>query len=322
MSVLCVGSVALDTIETPWGKAEEAVGGSAVYFSAAAGLFGPVSVVGVVGKDYPREKLNFLEDRGVDFTGLEVGDGTSFRWSGRYSYDLNTRDTLDTQLGVLETFDPKLHEDARNAKYVFLGNSEPQVQHKVLDQVNNPELVAADTMNLWIEHTRDDLVRLLGRIDMLMLNDEEARQLADEPNLNKAAEWIRKQGPDMVVVKKGEHGSTLYASDWVFFIPGYPLDEVYDPTGAGDSFAGGFFGYLNSVYPDRGREDLRRAMVFGAASASFTVEDFSVDRLARLRESEILARVMEFRNMTAFETDIDPDQLPKGMVAREGTSAG
>lgn len=321
MSVLCVGSVALDSIETPWGKADEAVGGSAVYFSAAASLFGPVSVVGVVGEDYPREKLGFLEERGVDFKGLEVAPGTSFRWAGRYSYDLNTRDTLDTQLGVFAEFDPKLHDEARRAKYIFLGNSEPKIQHQVLDQVESPDLVAADTMNLWIENTREDLVRLLGRIDLLMLNDEEARQLADEPNLNRAAQWIRDQGPDMVVVKKGEHGAMLYAHDWVFFIPGYPLDEVYDPTGAGDSFAGGFFGYLGSVYPDMGREDLRRAMVFGAASASFTVEDFSVDRLARLREPEVLARVLEFRTMTAFETDIDSDQLPEGMVAREETGA-
>lgn len=321
MSVLVVGSVALDTVETPFGKAEEALGGSAVYFSAAASIFGPVSVVGVVGEDYPTEALGFLEERGVDLEGLETAPGKSFRWSGVYHYDMNNRDTLDTQLGVFADFRPKLTPAAKQAKYVFLGNIDPKLQLDVLDQVEDPELVACDTMNLWIEQSRDDLLKLLERVDVLLLNDAEARQLADEPNLIRAADWIRDVGPSLVVVKKGEYGATLYGDDWLFFIPGYPLENVFDPTGAGDAFAGGFIGHLASVHPDRTREDLRRAMVFGSATASFAVEDFSVDRIARLREVELLGRVLEFREMTAFEHDIDEEEVLEQTAAAESPGA-
>ncbi len=245
MSILVVGSIALDSVETPFGKADDVLGGSAVFFSAAASVFSGVQVVGVVGADYPMEKLAFLEGQGVDLGGVERAEGESFRWTGRYHYDLNSRDTVWTRLGVFADFEPRIPDDFRDAKIVFLGNIDPVLQLDVLDQVHAPELVACDTMNYWIDGSRDALLRLMERVDILMLNDSEARQLADEPNLLKAARWIQERGPSTVVVKKGEHGAILFAGAWMFFVPGYPLEEVFDPTGAGDAFAGGFLGYLD-----------------------------------------------------------------------------
>lgn len=303
MSILCVGSVALDSVETPFGKAERVVGGSAVYFTAAASLFTQVRVVGVVGEDYPLEELDFLRERGADLSGIEKREGESFFWAGRYHYDLNTRDTLDTRLGVFADFEPKIPEAFRDARYVFLGNIDPALQHDVLDQVESPEVVACDTMNYWIEGNRDALLGLLGRVRVLIVNDEEVRQLAGEPNLLKAARWVQERGPEIVVVKKGEHGAILFADDWLFFVPGFPLEEVYDPTGAGDSFAGGFMGYLAS----RGElapTDLRRAMVYGSVMGSYAVERFSVSRLVDLPFADIELRLMEFRDITAFETHV------------------
>jgi sugar/nucleoside kinase (ribokinase family) len=304
MSILCVGSVALDSVETPFGKAERVLGGSAVFFSAAATIFCPVRIVGVIGEDYPFADLGFLAGRGADLAGIERRDGESFFWAGRYHYDLNTRDTLETRLGVFADFEPKIPEAFRSARHVFLGNIDPTLQHQVLDQVEAPEVVACDTMNYWIEGKRKELVSLLERVSILLVNDAEARQLADEPNLLKASRWIRERGPEMVVVKKGEHGAILFADNWVFFAPGYPLEVVFDPTGAGDAFAGGFMGYLSrrdSLAPD----DLRRAMIYGSVMGSYAVEDFSIDRFRTLDRADVADRVDEFREMTAFETRVE-----------------
>jgi sugar/nucleoside kinase (ribokinase family) len=303
MSILCVGSVALDSVETPFGKAERVVGGSAVYFTAAASQFTSVGVVGVVGDDYPLAELDFLRGRGADLSGIEQRAGESFFWAGRYHFDLNTRDTLETKLGVFADFQPKIPDSFRDARYVFLGNIDPVLQHEVLDQVASPEVVACDTMNFWIDGSRDALVDLLPRVRVLIVNDEEVRQLADEANLLKAARWVQDRGPEIVVVKKGEHGAMLFADDWLFFVPGFPLEEVYDPTGAGDAFAGGFIGYLAS----RGSldpSDLRRAMVYGSVMGSYAVEEFSVKRLAELQFGDIELRLVEFREITAFETHV------------------
>ncbi|HUF74915.1 MAG TPA: PfkB family carbohydrate kinase [Longimicrobiales bacterium] len=303
MSILCVGSVALDSVETPFGKADRVLGGSAVFFTAAASLFHPVQVVGVVGDDYPLQDLDFLTARGADLSGIETRAGESFFWAGRYHYDLNTRDTLETRLGVFADFQPKIPASFRDARYVFLGNIDPVLQLDVLDQVDRPEVVACDTMNYWITGSREPLLELLARVQILLVNEEEVRQLAGEPNLLRAARWVQERGPEMVVVKKGEHGAILFADDWLFFVPGFPLEEVFDPTGAGDAFAGGFVGYLaraGGLSP----HDLRRAMVYGSVLGSYVVEEFSIDRLVDLRLADIERRVVEFREITAFETHV------------------
>jgi sugar/nucleoside kinase (ribokinase family) len=304
MSVLAVGSVALDSVETPFGSADRVIGGSAVFFSAAASLLGPVGVVGVVGDDYPLEKLDFLSERGADLSGVERAEGESFFWAGRYTYDLNSRDTLETRLGVFGDFKPQVPEAFKDARYVFLGNIDPVLQMEVLDQVREPAAVICDTMNFWIEGSREALVELLRRVDILMVNDAEARQLAGDHNLLRAARWIQERGPRLVVVKKGEHGAILFAPDWMFFVPGFPLEVIFDPTGAGDSFAGGFVGYVASV-DSQEPDDLRRAMVYGSVMGSFAVESFSVDRFYSLDDGAILRRIMEFKEMTAFEHELE-----------------
>ncbi|MFP3948230.1 MAG: PfkB family carbohydrate kinase [Longimicrobiales bacterium] len=318
MSALVVGSVALDTVETPFGKVEDVVGGSAVFFAGAASIFTSVQMVGVVGSDYPLSDLDFLVKRGVDLAGLEQADGESFRWSGRYDYDLNSRDTLDTRLGVFADFDPHIPEDFRDARYVFLGNIDPKLQLRTLEQVENPTFVACDTMNFWIDGSRDALLDVLERVDLLLVNDAEARQLADQPNLLKAARWIRERGPRIVVVKKGEHGAILYGPDWLFFAPGYPLEEIFDPTGAGDAFAGGFVGYLAWVDSVE-RDDLRRAMIYGSAMGSYAVEEFSVNRFVDLDEVAVVDRVREFRAMTEFRHEWDESRGAGGSTT-DGTS--
>ncbi|MBM4184768.1 MAG: sugar kinase [Gemmatimonadetes bacterium] len=302
--ILCVGSVALDSVETPFGRAERVIGGSAVYFTAAASLFHAVQVVGVVGDDYPLAELDFLARRGADLSGIERRPGESFFWAGRYHFDLNSRDTLETKLGVFASFQPKIPPSFRAARFVFLGNIDPVLQHEVLDQVEAPDVVACDTMNYWIDGSRDALVDLLARVRILIINDEEIRQLAGEPNLPKAARWVQSRGPELVVVKKGEHGAMLLANDWLFFVPGFPLESVFDPTGAGDAFAGGFVGYLaqaGSLAP----EALRRAMVYGSVMGSYSVEQFSVRRLIDLPVVDIERRMVQFREITAFETHVD-----------------
>ncbi len=299
-AILVVGSVALDSVETPFGKVDDALGGSATYFSAAASVFAETKLVGVVGDDFPLERLDFLKRRGVDFAGVEVVQGNSFRWSGVYEYDLNTRRTLSTELGVFADFSPTVPAEYGAADWVFLGNIDPVLQHAVLDQVESPKFVACDTMDFWIEGARESLVKLLGRIDMLVVNDAEVRELSGEYNLLVAARWIQERGPRHVVVKKGEHGAVLFSGDSVFFAPGYPLEEIFDPTGAGDAFAGGMVGYLAYVN-HANDEELRRAVVFGSALGSFACESFGPDRLAELDEDDVFERVAIFREMTRFE---------------------
>jgi len=306
MSLLVVGSVALDTVETPFGRTEDALGGSAVYFSASASLFAPVKLVGVVGDDYPVEKLDFLAERGVDLSGLVRKTGESFRWSGEYRFDMNSAKTLDTRLGVFAEFKPHIPQSFRTAECVLLANIDPVLQLEVLDQVDDPQFVACDTMNFWIESKRDELLKLLERVDLLFANDAEVRQLSRETNLARAGRWIQRHGPKYVVIKKGEHGAILFTPDSVFFAPGYPLEEVFDPTGAGDCFAGGFMGYLTRC-ESMSETEMRRAMIFGSAMGSFAVERFSVERLRNLTHPEIEERVRQFRQMTDFEIPATAD---------------
>ncbi|HWZ57495.1 MAG TPA: PfkB family carbohydrate kinase [Gemmatimonadaceae bacterium] len=301
MTVLVVGSVALDSVETPFGKADDVLGGSATYFSSAASLLTPVQLVGVVGNDYPMDKLAPLAKRGVDLAGLEHADGESFRWRGRYRHDLNSAETLETRLGVFSHFRPHIPEQFRRAPFVFLGNIDPRLQLDVLSQVQSPKLVTCDTMNFWIESRRPDLLQLLERVDMITLNDGEARQLTEKANLVHAARWILAHGPKYVIIKKGEHGAFMFTKDTVFFAPAYPLEQVFDPTGAGDSFAGGFIGYLAQT-GDLSEGNMRRAVVYGSAMGSFAVEQFSNTRLLELTRGDLDRRVEEFRRLVAFET--------------------
>jgi len=303
MSVLVVGSVALDSVETPFGKADDVLGGSATFFSAAASLLTPVQLVGVVGSDYPIEKLKPLEARGVDLAGLEHAEGPSFRWRGRYRHDLNAAETLETQLGVFSRFSPKIPEQFRDAPFVFLGNIDPRLQLDVLQQVNKPKLVACDTMNFWIQSRRADLIALLEHVDLVTLNDGEARQLTEKVNLVQAAKWIMDNGPTTVIIKKGDNGALMFTGNSIFFAPAFPLETVFDPTGAGDSFAGGFIGYLART-GDLSEANMRRAVMYGSAMGSFAVEKFSTERLMTLTRGEIDARVRELKQLVAFEEEM------------------
>jgi sugar/nucleoside kinase (ribokinase family) len=304
VSVLVVGSVALDSIETPFGSVKDAVGGSATYISAAASYFvSPIRLVGVVGGDFPREGLSFLEERKVDLEGLEViPDGKTFRWGGRYHYDLNERDTLYTDLNVFEFFDPKIPERHRKIRTVCLGNIDPVLQRRVLEQMENPRIVVCDTMNYWINGKRAELEKTLKMINVVILNDSEARLLSREPNLIKAAKVIRSMGPSVVIIKKGEHGALLLTESMVFSAPAYPMENIFDPTGAGDSFAGGFIGWLART-EDMSEENLKRAVIYGSTLASFCVEKFGVAGLADLTYLRIQDRFREFRELSRFEED-------------------
>jgi sugar/nucleoside kinase (ribokinase family) len=301
--LLVVGSAAIDSVETPFGREDEALGGSALHFAASASLFARVSLVAVLGEDFPREQLGFLEQRGVDLSGLEVVPGRTFRWKGRYGFDLNEAQTLETHLNVFEGFAPVLAPPHRGSRYVFLANIDPDLQFRVLEQAADPALVALDTMNFWIEGKRKSLQRTLERVDLVVLNEAEARMLAEEANLVRAAQKIRSWGPDGVVIKRGEYGAMYFADGHIFAAPAYPLEEVFDPTGAGDSFAGGMMGYLAST-GNLAPENIRRAVVFGSAMASFNVEDFSFRRLQRLTYPEVEVRFRQFRALTHFEADI------------------
>ena len=300
MTILAVGSVALDSVETPFGRADNVIGGSATFFAAAASHFTKVQLVGVVGSDYPMEQLAPLAKRGVDLAGLERADGESFRWRGRYRHDLNTAETLETRLGVFSHFRPKIPPQFRSAPFVFLGNIDPRLQLDVLEQVERPKLVACDTMNFWIESRRADLLKLLERVDVLTVNDAEARQLTEEVNLVKAARWIMRRGPRHVIIKKGENGAFMFTPSSIFFAPAYPLEAVFDPTGAGDSFAGGFLGHLarNEALNDT---NMKRAVVYGSAMGSFAVEKFSIARILEIGADDIVARVNAFHDLVAFE---------------------
>lgn len=300
MSMLVVGSVALDTVETPFGKVEEALGGSATYFSIAASLYGPVRVVGAVGEDFPAVHLDLLRRRGVDTSGLEVAPGRTFRWIGRYEHDLNVAHTIDTQLNVFATFHPKLPGGWADTEYVLLANIDPELQLEVLHQVRGARLKMLDTMNYWIASKRAELTATMREVDVVLMNEGEARQYADTYNLRRAARDILALGPKALVVKRGEYGAVLFTEANAFIAPAYPLEEVKDPTGAGDCFAGGFLGHLartGEVTPT----EMRRAVIHGSVVASFVVEDFSVNRLVTVSRREIEDRYREFVNFTRFE---------------------
>jgi sugar/nucleoside kinase (ribokinase family) len=300
MPVLVVGSVAFDSLKTPYGEAHGIVGGAATYFSVTASYFAPVNVVAVVGEDFGPEQLKVFEGRAIDIAGLERAQGRTFRWSGEYSGDMNEARTLDTQLNVFEQFAPKLPAKYLESDFVFLANIQPKLQLQVRQQLPKAKLAGLDTMNYWIKGTPDDLRRTLAHVDMLMINDKEARMLAGVDNLRRAASAIRKLGPSTVVVKRGEYGACLFKDDTIFFAPGYPLEEVHDPTGAGDTFAGGFMGYLAGA-AELSDAHLRRALVYGSVMASFAVEEFGLSRLLRLTKAEIEERFGEFKTMTHFD---------------------
>jgi sugar/nucleoside kinase (ribokinase family) len=300
MSILAVGSMAFDSIETPFGKADEVLGGSATYFSTAASFFTAVNLVAVVGEDFPQEHIDFLQQRGVNMDGLTRSRGKTFRWKGSYSYDLNEATTLDTQLNVFADFDPQLPENYRNAKYVFLGNIDPTLQLKVLQQVIRPKVVACDTMNFWIEGKREALLETLKYVDILLINEAEVRQLANEPTMVRAARKVQEMGPTTLVVKQGEYGAVMFTPNAVFAAPAYPLETVFDPTGAGDSFAGGFMGYLSSV-DNPSDEAMRQAIIFGSVMASFNVEEFSLGRMRKLDISQVRDRYRKFQLLTEFK---------------------
>ncbi|HWP46892.1 MAG TPA: PfkB family carbohydrate kinase [Candidatus Limnocylindrales bacterium] len=327
MSLLVVGTVALDTVKTPFGEVEEVLGGSATYFSVAASYFTEVHLVTVVGEDFPAEYMELLQRHRIDLKGLQREKGKTFRWKGQYDYDLNEAHTLDTQLNVLQTFKPQIPEEYRKIEYVFLANIDPDLQRDVLHQIERPKLVACDTMNFWIAGKPEALKRTLQEVDILIINDAETRQLAQEPNIVKAARKILSWGPHTLIIKRGEYGvlmfkrnegmgkqekgrgeerensspsTPLFSLSSVFAAPAYPLESVFDPTGAGDSFAGGFMGYLSKV--NRIDEaSLRQAIIFGSTIASFNVEDFSLKRLDKLSEEEIITRFREFKALVDFE---------------------
>jgi sugar/nucleoside kinase (ribokinase family) len=297
MTLLVVGSVALDSIFTPFGQTADALGGSAVYFSVGAALLAPVQVVGVIGNDYPVAELERLAPRGIDWSGVERADGESFRWKGKYSYDLQSRETLETRLGVFASFQPKLPSSARRAEYLFLGNIDPELQLGVLEQVPDAKLVACDTMNYWIQGKKPALMELLRRVDILLVNDSEARELSGDWNVHRAGRWILAHGPRRVVIKQGEHGALLMEPGRTFYAPAFPLEEVFDPTGAGDAFAGGFMGYL-ARSGDTSEANLRRAMIYGATMGSYAVAAFGIRGFDGVTLADVEARARAFRDLT------------------------
>ena len=302
MSILIVGTVAFDAIETPFGKTDKIVGGAATYISLAASFFSnKLRLVSVVGDDFPKESIQMLKDHKVDTEGLQIKEGEkTFFWSGKYHNDMNSRDTVDTQLNVLETFDPILPESFKDSEFLMLGNLVPSVQQKVLDQmIKRPKLIVLDTMNFWMDNCMSDLKIALKNVDVLTINDEEARQLSKEYSLVKAAKIIQKMGPKYLVIKKGEHGALLFGEEKMFFAPALPLENVFDPTGAGDSFAGGFIGHLQKT-GDISFENLKSAVIFGSVMASFCVEKFGTERLSELTDNEVSNRVTEFVKLSSF----------------------
>lgn len=306
MQLITVGTVAFDRIETPFGVAEKTVGGAATYISLAASVFlDKMGLVSVVGDDFPEATMDQLRQRGVDLQGLEVLQGKeSFFWAGRYHYDMNTRDTLETRLNVLLDLDPTLPEDYRTAPYVMLGNLDPTVQAKVLDQMTErPALVVMDTMNFWMDSAMEKLREVIGRVDILTINDAEARQLSGEHSLVKAAGTILTMGPKYLVIKKGEHGALLFSKDRVFFAPALPLEDVVDPTGAGDTFAGGFIGFLARTQ-DHSFDNLKRAIIVGSALASFCCEKFGIERMLEISRADIDRRIQEFVELVDFDIEL------------------
>jgi sugar/nucleoside kinase (ribokinase family) len=306
MSLLVVGTVAFDAIETPFGKTDKIVGGAASYIALASSYFTQdISLVSVVGDDFPQDFMNTLKGHGVDLAGLQIKQGEkSFFWSGRYHNDMNSRDTLDTQLNVLADFDPIVPESSKNCEFLMLGNLMPNVQQKVLSQLTaRPKLIVLDTMNFWMDIAMPELLETIKGIDVLTINDSEARQLSGEYSLVKAAQKILAMGPKALVIKKGEHGALLFNKEEVFFAPALPLEDVFDPTGAGDSFAGGFIGYLAKT-KDISFENMKRAIIFGSAMASFTVEKFGTERLIGLSQKDVEDRVQEFVDLVQFDISL------------------
>jgi sugar/nucleoside kinase (ribokinase family) len=307
MSLLSIGTVAFDTIETPFGKAERVVGGSCSYIALAASYFTPkVNIVAVVGDDFPQEKIQVMNQHGINTEGLQIKEGEkSFFWAGKYHLDLNSRDTLTTELNVLADFDPIIPESYQNCEYLMLGNLTPQVQQTVINRLKKrPKLILMDTMNFWMEVAMDDLKATIKMVDVLSINDEEARQLSGEHSIVKAAKLIMKMGPKFLIIKKGEHGALLFHKEEVFFAPALPLEEVFDPTGAGDSFAGGFIGYIAKTN-DISFENMKRAIIYGSAMASFCVEKFGPEALMNLTQDNIENRVQEFIDLVQFEITLD-----------------
>jgi sugar/nucleoside kinase (ribokinase family) len=298
--LLVVGSVALDTVKTPFGEGTDILGGSATYFATSASFFTSVALIAVVGEDFPPQHVTFLKSRGIDLTGLERRPGATFRWKGEYSHQLNEAHTLDTKLNVFETFRPKIPDAYRSPDVLFLGNIDPELQLDVLQKVERPSLVACDTMNFWINGKRDALWKVLEQVDVLIINDGEARALGQDPNLVKVARLILSKGPKHLIIKRGEYGVLMFNEKQVFGAPAFPLEDVRDPTGAGDTFAGGFLGFLAAT-GNRSPEAMKQAIIFGSVMASFTVEAFSLDRLRILDYKEIEARYREFKRLTHFE---------------------
>ncbi len=306
MSLLVVGTVAFDAIETPFGKTDKIIGGAATYISLAASYFTKnISLVSVVGSDFPNESLEMLKNHGVDLTGLQIKQGEkSFFWSGRYHNDMNSRDTLITELNVLADFDPIVPEAAKECDFLMLGNLMPVVQQKVIAQLKKrPKLIVLDTMNFWMDIAMDELMKTIAIVDVLTVNDAEARQLSGEYSLVKAAQKILAMGPKVLIIKKGEHGALLFNKEQVFFAPALPLEDVFDPTGAGDSFAGGFIGYLAET-KDISFDNMKRAIIFGSAMASFTVEKFGVERLVGLTQEQVDERIQEFIDLVQFDISL------------------
>ena len=301
MDILVVGSVAFDSVETPFGKAREVLGGSASYFSTSASYFAKPAMVAVVGDDFPEEHVEKFKSHGIDTRGIQtVKGGKTFRWVGRYDFDLNQAHTIDTQLNVFSDFKPELPEDYKKAEFVFLANIDPELQLEVLKQVENPKLVACDTMNFWIEGKKDELTELLGHVDLLVINEAEAREFAGEPSLVKAARKILDCGPGILIVKQGEYGAVMFNGKNVFSAPAYPLESIFDPTGCGDSFAGGLMGHLAAT-GDLSEANIRKAIILGSVMASFNVEAFSLERLSSLTTEDINVRYGEFKRLTHFE---------------------
>ncbi len=302
MGLLIVGSLALDDIETPFDKVTDALGGSTTYISITASYFtSPIHIVGVIGEDFPKEHIKLLEDYKIDLQGMQtIEGGKTFRWGGRYHDNFNERDTLYTHLNVFEHFNPVIPESLRNSEYVLLGNIDPVLQLNVLDQMNNPEFVVCDSMNLWINIRKKELLEVMKRINILVINDSEAKMLAEESNLIKAAEWILKSGPEHLIIKKGEHGAMLFSEGKVFSAPAFPLSSLYDPTGAGDTFAGGFTGYLHKT-KDLSFENMKKAVAYGSVMGSFCVEQFSTKAIEGLDKDKINQRFSDFRRLALFE---------------------
>ncbi len=299
IKLLVAGTVAYDSIETPFGKADNVLGGSALHFTNAASFFTDVGIVATVGSDFDMEGISFLRDRSVDMSGIEVDHGKTFRWEGRYGYDLNQAITLKTELNVIETFKPKVPEDYRNAEFLFLANIDPELQLHVIEQVNKPVALVLDTMNFWIENKYEALMKVIGRVDMLVINEAELREITKEHNLLKGARKLIELGPVCIVVKRGEYGVFMMNRDEVFLAPAYPLEDVFDPTGAGDTFAGGFMGYLANV-GEATSETVKQAIIMGTVMASFNVEDFSINRIKRLTMPEIKERYHALKGCMQF----------------------